>query len=109
MEKHPTKRRRYLCDNPENIIISFSPPDSSRQITFGFRQNSVDALPVENDQIQFQIGANAKILYVKFVFPGGSDTRCKVQIQGSSGGDFEDTPTVNPATSDGMIRIYTFE
>lgn len=109
MKKHPTKRRRYLCENPENVVISFSPPDNKRRITFGFKSDNVQALPVHNDQIQFQMGSNMKILFVQFFFPAGSDRRCKIRIEGSAGGDFNDTPSINPDTGDGKIRIITFE
>lgn len=108
MQKHPTKKRTYECENPENIVITFSPPDPRRRITFGFKADSVQALPVVNDQIQFQMGASMKTLFVQFFFPAGSDTACSINIQGSSGGSFDDPPTVKAKTGDGAIRIYTF-
>ena len=109
MQKHPTKNRTYLCDNPENIVVSFTPPDPNRRITFGFKSASVSALPVVNDQIQFQMGASMKTLFIQFFFPAGSGSSCRINIQGSSGGNFDDPPPVNPSTGDGKIRIYTFE
>jgi hypothetical protein len=109
MQKHPTKSRTYICDDPENVIVSFSPPDPNRRITFGFKSSNVTALPVINDQIHFQMGSSMTTLFVQFFFPAGGDTACQIQIQGSSGGSFPDNPSIKPQTGDGKIRIYTFE
>lgn len=109
MQKHPTKSRRYLCDNPENIVVSFGPPDANRKITFGFKADNIAAMNVINDQIHFQMGPELKVLYIRFAFLDDSGPRCNIEIEGSSGGSFKDTPSINPKTADGKIRIYTFE
>ncbi len=109
MQKHPTKKRTYLCDNPENIVVSFSPPDTKRRIVFGFKSDGGSAIPVSNDQIHILMGASQKTLFVKFFFLADGAVPCETRLRGSSGGDFDDPPPIFPEDGDGQISIYTFE
>ena len=108
MKKISDASRAFKCDPGETVTMTFTAHNTDLRVTCRFEDEST--AKVVGSSFNFKVEQPFRILHVFFHFINQSGTggSYDVQVSGSNGGSFPDTPSVLQAGDFVPSRRYAF-